>query len=60
MVASGQRAGIIDEGLQPFRKGIGLRGVSWRDLRVIIALRKPRRHVLRIATGTASARSMAA
>ena len=47
MVASGQRAGFIDEGLQPFREGIGLRGGPWRDLRFIITLRKPRRHVLR-------------
>src|ERR1700681_2131546 len=47
MVASGQLAGFIDEGLQPFRKGIGLRGGPRRDLRFIITLRKSRRHVLR-------------
>ena len=47
MVASGQRVGVIDEGLKPFRKGIGLRGSPWRHLRFIITLRKPRRNVLR-------------
>ncbi len=47
MVASGQRAGFIDEGLQPFPKGIGVRGGPWHDLRFLVTLRKPRRHVLR-------------
>src|SRR5947207_5424439 len=46
MVASGQRVGFIDEGLQTFCKEVGLRGGPWHNLRCIIAPRNPRRHVL--------------
>ena len=46
MVASGQRAGFFDEGLQPFLEGVSLRGGAWHDLRFTMTPRKPRRHVL--------------
>src|SRR6185369_9112655 len=46
MVASGQRAAFFDEGLQPFLKGVSLRGGAWHDLRFTMTPRKPRRHVL--------------
>ena len=60
MVASRQRAGFIDEGLQPFRKGIRLRGGPWRDLPSSLRCASRAGMYSAMDTGTASARFVAA